>query len=209
MTITSSTVARFFEPLKSIPLLLDDDDQFQINLSRRYRPVIVLLRLLLICSCILLVIGICWKLRQAILMYQESLTIQSELDRIRQQDLGLIDEARHEGIDLSEEALKRLPFEVELANQMVGKRIFSWTKFLTELEQAIPARIAITSVRLDQAGTVVRLSGTAVSLEDITSFTVGLRDHTTLKDPILAQHRVGSNGSVEFEVTMQYRHEGT
>jgi Tfp pilus assembly protein PilN len=155
------------------------------------------------------VIGIGWNVRQAILTYQESLTIQAELDQVRQQDLDLIAEARHEGIDLSEESLKRLPSEVELANQLVKKRTFSWTKFLTELEQAIPSRLALSSVRLDQAGTIVRLAGTAASLEDITAFTVGLQDHATFKDPILAQHRVGPNGLVEFDVTVQYRREGT
>jgi Tfp pilus assembly protein PilN len=208
MAIMSSTLARLFE-LKSSPLLVGANDQFQINLSRRYRPMVVPLRLLLIGSCILLVIGICWNLGQAILTYQGSLTIQAELDRVRQQDLDLIAEARHEGIDLSEESLKRLPFEVELANQLLGKRTFSWTKFLTELEQAIPSHLALSSVRLDQAGTMVRLTGTATSFEDITAFTVGLQNHPTFKDPILAQHRVGPNGLVEFDVTLQYRHEGT
>lgn len=204
----NSAVARFFEPLKSIPLLHGADDQFQINLSRRYRPVVVPLRLLLIGSCGLLVIGICWNFRQVILTSQESLTIQAELDRVRQQDLDLIAEARHEGIDLSEKALNRLPIEVELANQLLKKRTFSWTKFLTELEQTIPSRLALSSVRLDQAGTLVRLTGTATSLEDITTFTVGLHDHATFKDPILTQHRIGPNGLVEFDVTLQYRHEG-
>lgn len=209
MTILSSTITRLFEPLKSIALLRGARDRFQINLSRRYWPVVVPLRLLFIGGCVLLVIGIGWNLWQAILMHQESLTIQAELDRVRQQDLNLIAEARHEGIDLSESALKRLPFEVELANRLLEKRTFSWTTFLTELERTIPARLALSSVRLDQAGTLVRLTGTAISLEDITTFTVGLQDHATFKNPILAQHRVGPNGLVEFDVTLQYRHEGT
>jgi Tfp pilus assembly protein PilN len=209
MAIMNSAVARFFEPLTSIPLLRGADDQFQINLSHRYRPVVVPLRVLLIGICVLLVIGICWGLRHAILTYQESIAIQAELERVRQQDRDLIAEARREGIDLSDEALKRLPVEVELANQLLDKRTFSWTKFLTELEQTIPSRLALSSVRLDQAGTMVRLTGTATSLEDITTFTVGLQDHATFKDPILAQHRVGPNGLVEFDVTLQYRREGS
>ena len=209
MASMSSAVTRFFEPLKSVPLLRGADDQFQINLSRRYRPAVVPLRWLLIGSCILLVVGICWDLGHMILTYQESVTIQAELDRVRQQDVDLIAEARREGIDLSAESLKRLPSEVELANQLLGKRTFSWTQFLTELEQAIPLRLALSSVRLDQAGRIVRLTGTAVSLEDITTFTVGLQDHATFRDPILAQHRVGPNGVVEFDVTVQYRREGT
>lgn len=204
-----SAVGRIFEPLRSIPLLRAADDQFRINLSLRYRPAVVPLRLFLIGCCVLLAIGIGWDLRQAILTYQEASTIQAELDRVLQQDRDLLAEAQREGIDVSEEALKRLPSEVELANQLLEKRTFSWTKFLTELEQVIPSRLALSSVRLDQAGTLVRLAGTAVSLEDITAFTVGLQRHATFKDPILAQHRVAPNGGVEFDVTLQYRHDGT
>lgn len=71
-----------------------------------------------------------------------------------------------------------------------------------------PPRLALTSVRLDQSSKTVQLTGTAVSLEDITAFTVGLQDHVTFKDPVLAQHRVGSSGLVEFDVTVRYRKAG-
>lgn len=209
MAIMMSSVAKFFEPLKSIPLLCRADERFQVNLSHRFRPRVVLLRLILIGSCTLLVLGNCWNVTQAILTYQAYSSIHAELDRIRQQDLALVAEAQHEGIDLSEESLERLPFEVEFANQLLEKRAFSWTKFLTELEQAIPSRLGLSSVRLDQAGTMVRLTGTAMSLEDITSFTVGLQDHATFQDPILSQYRVGPSGWVEFDITLRYQREGT
>jgi Tfp pilus assembly protein PilN len=192
----------------SLPLLSDADQRFQINLSSQYRTATAPVRLLLIGGCVLLVCGILWDMRQGLLVHQEIQMIEAELNRVRQLDRTLMEEAKREGIDLSEEALKRLPFEVELANQLLEKRTFSWTKFLTELEQAIPPRLALSSVRLDQAGKTVQLAGTAISLEDITAFTVGLQDHATFKDPVLAQHRVGSNGLVEFDVTVQYRREG-
>ena len=205
MASLRSGVSKLLEPLKSIPLPRGTDDQVHINLSSRYRPVIVPLRLLLIGTCVLLVIGIGWNLGQAMLTYQESLTIEADMNRIRQQDRDLIAAARQEGIDLSEEALITLPSEVELANQLLGKRTFSWTTFLTELERATPPHLSLSSVRLDQAGTMVRLTGTAPTLDDITSFTVGLQDHETFSAPVLAQHRVGPSGLVEFDVTVQYR----
>lgn len=209
MASMRSVVARFLEPLMSIRLPRGTDEQFHINLSSRYRPVVGPLRFLLMGTCVLLVMGICWNLGQAMLTYQESVTIEADLNRIRQQDLDLIAAARQEGVDLSDEALKTLPSEVELANQLLGKRTFSWTRFLTELEQATPPHLSLHSVRLDQAGSVVRLTGTAPTLDDITAFTVGLQDHAIFSDPVLAQHRVGPSGLVEFDVTVQYRHQGT
>lgn len=156
----------------------------------------------------LLTLSIFWSLGLAMVAYQECWTIETELERTRQQDAQVIAEAGQEGIDLSDGALRRLPAEIDLVNQLLEKRIFSWTKFLTGLEQALPPRLALSSVRLDQSGTTVHLTGTAMSLEDITSFTVGLRDHPNFKDPVLAQHRVGANGLVEFDVMLKYRLKG-
>lgn len=185
-----------------------DVQYFKINLGRRHRAVLAPLRRLLITSCVILALSILWSVGQTMLAYQESWTIETELERTRQQDAQVVAEARQEGIDLSDGALRRLPAEIELANQLLEKRIFSWTTFLTGLEQALPPRLALSSVRLDQSGTTVHLSGTAMSLEDITAFTVGLRDHPHFKDPVLAQHRVGANGLVEFDVMLKYRLKG-
>ena len=182
--------------------------QFQINLSSRYRAGMTTYRTWLISACIGLLLSIAWSLWQGVLLYEQSQIIETELERVRQLDQMVIAEARKEGIDLSEGALKRLSSEVDLANQLLEKRTFSWTTFLGELEQTIPPRLALTSIRLDQAGKTVQLTGTAMDLEEITAFTVGLQNHATFKDPVLAQHRVGSGGLVEFDVTVRYRQTG-
>lgn len=181
---------------------------FHINLSSGFRPYLAPARLALAGLCALLTLGIVWDCGQAVIGYQDARSLRVELERVRQQDQQLLAESAQEGIDLSEAAVRQLPTEVALANQLLEKRMFSWTKFLSGLEQAIPPRLALSSVRLDVAGTSVHLTGTAVSLEDITAFTVGLQDHPTFKDPVLAQHRIGSNGLVEFDVTLRYQGEG-
>lgn len=205
----TGSIGQLAELFKQIPLLGERPDRFHINLSSRYRPAAAPLRTLLVAACAVLLLGILWSLGQTMLGYQEARTIAAELDRVRHLDAQLVAEAQQEGIDLSEGALERLSVEVDLANQLLKKRTFSWTKFLTGLEQAIPARLALSSVRLEAGGTVVHLTGTAMSLEDITAFTVGLEDHPTFKDPVLAQHRAEANGLVAFDVTLRYRQEGT
>ncbi|MGQ0694043.1 MAG: PilN domain-containing protein [Nitrospiraceae bacterium] len=208
MALGNFSIGQLVEPLMRLPMMGGTHDYFHINLSSRYRPALAPLRTLLVGSCALLSIGILWSVGQAVLGYQGSRTIEAELDRVRQQDDQLVVEARQEGIDLSEEALERLPAEVDLANQLLEKRTISWTNFLTGLEQVIPQRLALSSVRLDTSDTTVHLTGTAMSLEDVTAFTVGLQDHPSFKDPVLAQHRAGTNGLVEFEITLRYRPEG-
>ena len=155
-----------------------------------------------------IVLIILWDVGQALMGHQEASRIGRELERVRQEDGALLGEASRDGLDLSDGVLQLLPTEVAFANQLLAKRMFSWTKFLTGLEQAIPPRVALTSVRLDAGGTVVHMTGAAVSLEDITAFTVGLKENPSFKDPVLAQHRSGSSGLVEFDVTVRYRREG-
>jgi Tfp pilus assembly protein PilN len=202
------SIGRLAAAITRIPLLGGSRDEFHINLSSRYRSAMAPIRAVLVTGCVFLVLGILWSLGMASLGYREARTISAELERTRQLDAQVIAEARQEGIDLSEGVLQRLPAEVDLANQLIEKRAFSWTRFLTGLEQVIPPRLVLSSVRLEQGGTMVHLLGSAVNLEDITAFTLGLQDHPTFKDPVLAQHRVGTNGLVEFDVTLRYSQAG-
>lgn len=202
-------IGQLAELVRHVPLLGENPTRFHINLSNRYRPAVAPLRTLLVAMCAMLSLGILWSLGQAIVQFREARIIEAELDRVRQLDVQLVAEARQEGVDLSEEALQGLSVEVDLANQLLEKRTFSWTKFLAGLEQVLPANLALSSVQFDAGGTVVHLTGTAMSLEDITAFTVGLQDHPMFKDPVLAQHRAGTNGLVEFNVTLRYRQTGT
>jgi len=181
---------------------------FQISLATRFRWYLRPLQLGLMVCCLGLCAAIMWSIAQTVLGYQEVRQLSVELEHVRQQDQQLMAEAAQEGIDLSEQALQQLPAEVALANRLLEKRLFSWTAFLSGLEQAIPPRLALTSVRLESGGFLVHLTGSATSLEDLTAFTVGLQDHPKFKDPVLAQHRVGQSGLVEFDVTVRYRREG-
>jgi hypothetical protein len=134
--------------------------------------------------------------------------MQARLDHIRMQDQQLLAEAQQEGIDLSGASLQQLPAEVSLANQLLAKRHFSWTQFLSALEAAIPQYVSIKSIHLDPASAVVHMTGSAVTIEDMTALTVTLQDHAFFHDPVLGQHRVGADGLVEFDLTLRYRQPG-
>jgi len=69
----------------------------------------------------------------------------------------------------------------------------------------IPPRVAIESVRLDPSSAIIHLTGSAVSLEDVTALAVKLQDHQTFRDPVLGQHRTGPTGLVEFDLMLRYR----
>ena len=192
-------------PLNLLPRLFRQRSFFHIELSSRYRWYLAPLRLVLMVGCGVLGVTMGWDIAQTILTYQEARAIQERLERVREQDQQLLAEAKQQQIDLSESSLQGLPAEVALANQLLAKRNFSWTEFLSGLEEVIPPRVAIESVRLDPGSAVIHLTGSAVSLEDVTALTVKLQDHQTFHDPVLGQHRTGSTGLVEFDLMLRYR----
>src|SRR5262249_34242488 len=192
-------------PLNLLPRLFRQRSFFHIEPSSRYRWYLAPIRLVLMVVCGVLGVMMGWDIAQTIWTYQEARAIQGRLERVREQDQQLLAEAKQHEIDLSESSLQGLPAEVALANQLLAKRNFSWTQFLSGLEEVIPPRVAIESVRLDPGSAVIHLTGSAVSLEDVTALTVKLQDHQTFHDPVLGQHRTGSTGLVEFDLMLRYR----
>jgi hypothetical protein len=178
---------------------------FHLELASRHRPYLAPLRVLFKATTVGLIVWACWSTAEALLAFQGLHETEARLNQARAQDQQLIDEARAAGIDLSEAALRQLPGEVALANQLLTKRNFSWTQFLSGLEEAIPARVSIKSVRLDPASAVIHMTGAAVTVEDVTGFTLKLQSHPVFHDPVLGQHHLGGDGLVEFDLMLKYR----
>src|ERR687898_42484 len=178
---------------------------FHLELANRHRPYLAPLKGLLKATTVGLIVWACWSTAEALLAFQGLHETEARLNQARAQDQQLIDEARAAGIDLSEAALRQLPGEVALANQLLTKRNFSWTLFLSGLEEAIPPRVSIKSVRLDPASAVIHMTGAAVTVEDVTGFTLKLQAHPVFHDPVLGQHHLGGDGLVEFDLMLKYR----
>jgi len=181
---------------------------FHIELSSRYRWYVAPIRLMLIALCGIIGVSIFWSVAQTVLIMRGQHEMQARLDHVRMQDQQLLAEAQQEGIDLSESVSQQLPVEVSLANQLLTKRNFSWTQFLSALEAAIPRDVSIQSIHLDPGSTVVHITGLAVTVEDVTALTVTLQDNAFFHDPVLGQHRAGQDGLVEFDLTLRYRQPG-
>ena len=178
---------------------------FHLEMASRHRPYLAPLRVLLKATTLGLIVWACWSTAEALLAFQGLHETEARLNQARAQDQQLIDEARAAGIDLSEAALRQLPGEVALANQLLTKRNFSWTQFLSGLEEAIPPRVSIKSVRLEPTSAVIHMTGAAVTGEDVTGFTLKLQSHPVFHDPVLGQHHLGGDGLVEFDLMLKYR----
>ena len=132
-----------------------------------------------------------------------------------------VKEAKQAGYDVSDERLKGLEQEVSFTNQMLAKRAFSWTRFLTDLEEAVPPNVSIGSVALSfkDGVSTIALTGSALGLRDLTTLVNGLESHPTFRQVVLSHHQTqGSPESadgpsrdkdgpraVEFSLTVTYR----
>jgi len=182
---------------------------FHVELGSRYRWYMAPARAALIGLCVLISLWIAWTIAHAVSVFSDRRDMQTRLDQIREQDRQLVTLAQQEGIDLSASSLQRLPSEVGLANQLLAKRSFSWTQFLSGLEEAIPQRVSIKSVRLDPASAMIHLTGAAVAVEDVTALALKLQNHAVFRDPVLGQHHTGGDGFVEFDLSLKYHPQGT
>lgn len=181
---------------------------FHIELSRRYRWYVAPARLALVALSGIIGIAILWSVTQAVITLRDWQDLQAGFDQVRMQDAQLLAQVQQEGMDFSGPSLQQLPTEVSLANQLLTKRHFSWTQFLSTLEAAIPQQVSIKSIRLDPGSAVVHMTGSAVTIENVMALTVTLQDHAVFHDPVLGQHRVGLDGLVEFDLTLRYRQPG-
>lgn len=178
---------------------------FQIELSSQYRWYVAPIRLVLVVISGIIVASIIWSATQTVMSMRERHDMQARLDRVRMQNHQLQAEAQQEGINFSGSSLQQLPAEVTLANQLLAKRHFSWTQFLSALEAVVPQQVSIRSIHLDPGSAIVHIIGLAVTVEDVTALTVTLQDHAVFRDPVLGQHRMGPDGLVEFDLTLRYR----
>jgi Tfp pilus assembly protein PilN len=181
---------------------------FHIELGSRYRWYVAPARLVLVALSGIVGVLILWSIAQTVVTMRDQHDMQARLDHVRMQDQQLLAAAQQKSTDLSGPSSQQLSVEVSLANQLLTKRHFSWTQFLSALEAAIPQHVSIKSIRLDPGSAVVHMTGLAVTVEDVTALTVTLQDHAVFRDPVLGQHRVGPNGLVEFDLTLRYRQPG-
>jgi len=143
-----SFMTRFADRIGSFRWQTGGTTYFHIELASRHRAYVAPARLVLQCAALGLSLWVSWSAAQTWIGFQELQELQVRIDQTRQQDQQLIKQAQSEGLDLSEAALRRLPAEVSLANQLLAKRNFSWTHFLSGLETSyLSCRIPISMLR--------------------------------------------------------------
>jgi len=87
---------------------------------------------------------------------------------------------------------------------LIEARRHSWTQFLTGIEAAFPAGIALTKVDFHPRDLTVVLEGAAQSPEALSGLMIGLQRSRSFKNPQL-KHQSMDKGSLSFNVAVSYQ----
>jgi Tfp pilus assembly protein PilN len=123
------------------------------------------------------------------------LTLHKKIDTLADQTYTIIthtrqvvDQGKTTGIDLSDQAIQKIPQHISFVKQVRERVGFSWTQLLTDLESAVPKSLMMRTVSLDEKTNTVLLNGSAQSLQDLTRLIHQLEKHQAFHDVILTQH---------------------
>jgi len=137
--------------------------------------------------------------------------LENETQGIITQTRQVIDRAKTTGIDLSEQAVQKIPQQVSFVKQVRERVGFSWTKLLTDLESTVPKRIMMNAVSLDDKTNTVLLNGSTQSLQDLNLLIHQLEKHQAFHDVILTQHakkkKKGAKGQLRIVFSMKVFYE--
>lgn len=107
------------------------------------------------------------------------------------------------------ERVAHLIAEVTLANSLPASQAFSWTQFLTDLEETLPSGVLLATVSVDFHTTVITLTGNASTLALLTDLITALERHPAFREVVLSQHRLhdeqGQAPRTDFTLSVHYQ----
>jgi Tfp pilus assembly protein PilN len=121
-------------------------------------------------------------------LHQKFDALENQTDMILNQTRQIVSTANAKGMDLSNQAIQKIPQSISFVKHVRERVGFSWTQLLTDLESAVPRSLMMRTVSLDEKTNTVLLNGSAKSLQDLNRLIHQLEKHQAFHDVILTQH---------------------
>jgi type IV pilus assembly protein PilN len=161
--------------------------------SRNYRLSALLTKAFLIGSIILALTasGMLWS---SVTLRRDSANMEKKLQEAEAADVAVKPV-------LAERA--RLVRDLSAMSGLLESRRFSWTKFLSSLERAVPTGVAMKHIDFNPREGTLSLEGVAQSPEALRNLIVGLERSASFREPLL-KHQSQEKGSISFNVVAIY-----
>ena len=115
--------------------------------------------------------------------------------------------SKAKGMDLSDQAIQKIPQHISFVKHVRERVGFSWTQLLTDLESAVPRNLMMRTVSLDEKTNTVLLNGSAKSLQDLNRLIHQLEKHQAFHDVILTQHAKKKKTRNDEAIVYRFFHE--
>lgn len=171
----------------------------QLGLTAHGLPIVRIVQWGLVCVIAGSAIVAGWLWWDSRVLDEQAVVYESAAQRVQGATSQFVRESLQAGVDLSEGRLKAMSQEVAFSDQVLKQRAFSWTRFLSDLEDAVPPRVSIASVTLSGTDATIALSGSALTLKDVTALINSLERHPSFRNVVLSQHRVQEPSGAEDE----------
>lgn len=103
---------------------------------------------------------------------------------------------------------EQLVRELGAMSALLDAKRFSWTRFLTAVEEVFPLGVALGAVAVNPKSGSLTLQGAALSPEALRNLMVGLERSRTFAEPFL-KHQSLDKGNISFDVAARYREDKT
>lgn len=101
---------------------------------------------------------------------------------------------------------KQLKKEIEFLNDIIVKKIFSWTELLSNLEECVPEDAYVVQISPDFAGGKVSVTGMARDVRHALSMVDSMTESGQFSDVFLTRHSgVKDSGMTLFSITARYK----
>ncbi len=98
---------------------------------------------------------------------------------------------------------EKLVKDLNAMSVLMDARKFSWTRFLTSIERAVPVGVALNKVEFNPKERTLSIDGLAQSPESLRDLVVGFEKSPSFKDPFL-KHQSLEKGIISFNVVAVY-----
>ena len=98
--------------------------------------------------------------------------------------------------------------EARLANDLIDRRVFSWTELFNTFERTLPTGVRITAVRpaVDDNGRILlSVAVTAKGVDDVNAFMENLEKTTAFQRLLTREERVDDGGELEATIEAFYQ----
>ncbi|HLG21737.1 MAG TPA: PilN domain-containing protein [Candidatus Manganitrophaceae bacterium] len=155
----------------------------------------------------LLVIGIGIDLARFFQIRKNAAAFDARINRVFDEKRRLQSAIGEMGGGVSEEAMKATRKEVQFVNDLLNQKSFSWTSFLSDFENKVPANISVNRIQPDFKNASVVVGGTARSLRELTEFVRRLQEGERFEDVFLTEQRRVEEGEktvIGFSIRFKY-----